>query len=66
MRTSFARLEAFGRGALRRTDAEGLSRLQHVTRITLNQGEFAAAERWNAMLLQAARLQGDARYRAVV
>lgn len=65
MRTSFAELEAFGRAAFRRNDTEGLSRLQHVTRIIINQGEFPSAERWNGLLEASARRQGDARYLAV-
>lgn len=65
LRTSFAELDAFGRAASRRMDAEGLGQLQHVIRITLNQGEFAAAQRWNRLLEASARRQDDRRYIAV-
>ncbi|MDI4634347.1 diguanylate cyclase [Pelomonas sp. V22] len=63
--TSFQALEAFGKAALARHDAEGLSRLQHVTRLIISQGEYAAAERWNQQLKAAAQAQGNARYLAV-
>ena len=64
-RTSFAELDAFGQAAFQRADAEGLSRLQHVARIIINQGDFAAAERWNEQLRQSAQRQQSARYLAV-
>ncbi len=63
--TSFAALEAFGGDAMRRGDREGLQRLYHVTWILLNQGEFDKAEVWNGRLAEAARRQGDARYRTI-
>lgn len=45
--TSFEQLEAFGKSAQLSSEPDALSRLQHVTRIILNQGDFAAAENWN-------------------
>lgn len=63
--SSFEELEAFGRAAAARQDAEGLSRLQHVTRVIINQGDFVRAETWNRTLLQAARAQDSDRYAAI-
>lgn len=63
--TSLQALDAFGQAALTRHDAEGLSRLQHVTRLLISQGEYAAAKRWNESLAAAAEALGNARYRAV-
>lgn len=65
MSTSFEALEAFGQAAALRKDAEGLSRLQHVTWIMINQDDYTAAERWNTVLRQSAERQKSARYLAV-
>jgi len=59
---SFTSLDIFGQAALRRDDREGLSRLDHVVWLRSNQGDFDAARRWNAILTERARQQGDARY----
>ena len=60
--TTFAQLDVFGQEALRTPGREGLNRLYHVVWITLNQGEFEDATRWNLQLAAAAGRQGDARY----
>ncbi len=65
MQTSFADLEAFGAAAATRNDAEGLSRLQHVAWIVMNQGDFEKADHWNRQLQDAAQRQDNARYSAV-
>ncbi|MFN4295893.1 MAG: ATP-binding protein [Brevundimonas sp.] len=63
--TSFDDLYAFGREAMTRNDREGLNRLYHVAWISLNQGEFDQARRWNDRLAEAARRLGDDRYIAI-
>ncbi len=65
MYTSFEDLEAFGRAAAERNDAEGLSRLQHVTWVLINQDDYVAAERWNAALHRSADRQKNTSYLAV-
>lgn len=65
LKTSFVELEAFGQMARTRPDPEALSRLQHVTRIIINQGDFEGAERWNETLRLSAQKQKNARYLAV-
>lgn len=63
--TSFEALQAFGEAALMRRDPEGLSRLQHVIRITISQGEYAKAAEWNQRLMRAAEDQRNTRYLAM-
>ncbi len=62
LKSSFAELEAFGREAAQRGDEEGLSRLQHVTWIMINQHDAPMAERWNEALRQAAERQRNRPY----
>lgn len=64
-KTSFEDLEAFGRAAAGRPGDEGLSRLQHVIWVLINQDDYIAAERWNAIMRRSAERQNDARYRGV-
>lgn len=65
MATSFEALRTFGEAAWARHDAESLSRLQHVTRITISQGDYAAGERWNQRLTDVAKALRNTRYQAM-
>ena len=60
--SSFAKLESFGRDALRRPGRDGLDRLYHVAWLFLNQSEFQRFDTWNSLLRARAKQQGDARY----
>lgn len=63
--TSFAALQQFGQSALKQADAGALSRLQHVTRLMISQGEYGPAEEWNRQLAERAGQLGNARYLAM-
>jgi signal transduction histidine kinase/ActR/RegA family two-component response regulator len=60
--TSFAKLEDFGRAALKMSGRDRLDRLYHVAWIFLNQSEFAKFEQWNGQLAALAAAEGDTRY----
>jgi signal transduction histidine kinase/ActR/RegA family two-component response regulator len=60
--TSFAKLEDFGRTAMRLKGRDRLDRLYHVAWVFLNQSEFAKFEEWNAKLASIAEAEHDVRY----
>ncbi|MBX7247620.1 MAG: response regulator [Caulobacteraceae bacterium] len=60
--TDFTALDRFGREALKMRGRERLNRLYHVAWIYLNQSEYAAFDRWNAILSREAARDRDARY----
>jgi two-component system, sensor histidine kinase len=61
-KTSFADLERWGQAAAKRTDREGLRRLQYVSLVLMNQSEFSKFDYWNGLLAQKAQALGDHRY----
>jgi len=61
-KTSFADLERWGQAAAKRSDREGLRRLQYVSLVLMNQSEFSKFNYWNGLLAQKARALGDHRY----
>ena len=61
-KTSFADLERWGQAAAKRSDREGLRRLQYVSLVLMNQSEFGKFNYWNGLLAQKAQALGDHRY----
>jgi len=61
-KTSFADLERWGQAAAKRTDREGLRRLQYVSLVLMNQSEYNKFDYWNGLLASKAKAQGDHRY----
>jgi signal transduction histidine kinase/CheY-like chemotaxis protein len=61
-KTSFADLERWGQTAAKRSDREGLRRLQYVSLVLMNQSEFGKFNYWNGLLAQKAKALGDHRY----
>jgi len=60
--TDFKALDRFGEAALKMQGRERLNRLYHVAWIYLNQAEYAAFDKWNAVLMREALRDNDARY----
>lgn len=60
--SSFDALETFAEQARSRNDAEGLSRLQHVVTVMIQQREYERAAAWNNQLEISAKRQRQAHY----
>lgn len=66
MESTFDELETFAEAARARDDIEGLSRLQHVVNLLIEQREFEAAAVWNRELEREAARQNVDHYKELV
>lgn len=65
MATDLAALEQYGLAAMSRATPDNMGRLQHLTVMMSEQGDYEAASLWNARLRQLAMQGGDDVYRGL-